>query len=111
MKRIDRVDQHGFPIPLGFDDQPDAPPRPRSSSRKGRWVIVALLAAVIASLVIESPLSTTGRQWVAGWFASRAVEKADRGDLPAPLRNWTGPSGVCQTMPGCTSFAACGGSR
>ncbi|HEY5315768.1 MAG TPA: tetratricopeptide repeat protein [Pirellulales bacterium] len=85
MRRVDRVDQHGFPIPPGFDEQPDAPPRPRSASRKGRWVILALLAAVIASLVIESPLSTTGRHWAAGWFVSRAAGKADRGDLPGAI--------------------------
>lgn len=85
MKRVDRVDQHGFPIPPGFDDQPAAEPRRKSMGRKGRWVILALLAAVIASLLVESPLSTAGRQLAAGWFYSRAGEKLERDDLPGAL--------------------------
>ncbi|HWC89461.1 MAG TPA: tetratricopeptide repeat protein [Pirellulales bacterium] len=85
MSRVDRVDQHGFPIPAGFDDKPDAPPRPKLAGRRGRWVILALLAAVIVSLVIESPLSTTGRRWAAEWCVSWAVEKYNRGDLPGAI--------------------------
>lgn len=85
MKRVDRVDQHGFPIPPGFDDKPDAPPGPKSAGRRGRWVILALLAAVIVSLVIESPLSSTGRRWAAGIFWSRAHDKADQGDWPGAI--------------------------
>lgn len=85
MKREERVDQHGFPIPPGFEDQPGTEPRRRPPSRRARWVVLALLVAVIASLIVESPVSTTARRWAASCCWNRAQDDLSRGNLPGAI--------------------------
>ncbi|HEX4130737.1 MAG TPA: hypothetical protein VHZ24_11900 [Pirellulales bacterium] len=83
-----QVDQHGFPIPKKFDDghpgdDRDDGPRQRFPWRK--TVALLLLAAIVAALVVESPLGTDGRNMWIRFLVRRADEKHAAGDLPGAI--------------------------
>lgn len=83
------VDQHGFPIPRKFADEPAAPEsRPRGAkSPMFRRGVILLLMVVVGSIMFESSLKEMGQAIVGNFFASRANQKFQADDLPAALTN------------------------
>ncbi len=81
-------DQHGFPIPQRFDDQP-LPPPPRSTvdvrRRRLRWIFTPVLIAAIFMLLWRSSLSDFGRQAMSEHYLHRARESYFNDDLQQSL--------------------------
>ncbi len=69
-------DQHGFPIPQRFDDQPLPPPRSNVDVRRRRlrWIFTPVLIAAICMLLWRSSLSDYGRQAMAEHYFQRGLQ-------------------------------------
>ncbi len=85
-----RLDKHGFPIPGKFDspvpvDAGTEPPH--RSPVFGRIFLVALLMAIVAAIVVESPLVDWARSSWVEFLAKRAIEKYQLDDLQGALRD------------------------
>lgn len=79
-----RVDQHGFPIPPRFEDDPPVVRR-RGLGKPARWFLVTLLVVAGIVALVESPLAGDARHLVGSWLAGRAQEKYLDGNLPGAL--------------------------
>ncbi|HWA97448.1 MAG TPA: tetratricopeptide repeat protein [Pirellulales bacterium] len=90
------VDEHGFPLPRGFDDdrrvdfddQTKPSPRtaaPKSKLRLRRLLSIVLLLGIVGAIVAESPLGSAGRQMWVQFLIRRADKRHAIGDLDSAL--------------------------
>jgi tetratricopeptide (TPR) repeat protein len=84
-----RLDQHGFPIPAGFDDRDDDLPGSGGSwARGGRLrglLKLAVVAAILGALAVHFDVGTKARDLFGQYHAQQAIDSYRRNDLEGAL--------------------------
>ncbi|MCC7086776.1 MAG: hypothetical protein IT427_17385 [Pirellulales bacterium] len=84
-----RYDDQGFPVPPRFedlkyfDDEPGR--RPKVSLKAKRWLLIAVLVAVVIPAVFGRDILNFGRSKLAEWLSAQAFQKYYAGDLDGAL--------------------------
>jgi tetratricopeptide (TPR) repeat protein len=86
-----KFDEHGFPIPPGYDElryHDDEPARrPKVAIRTKRWVMATLLLLVVVPIVFGPKILDAGRAFLGDWLASRASQKLDEGNFSGAVED------------------------
>ncbi|MGH7194065.1 MAG: tetratricopeptide repeat protein [Candidatus Saccharimonadales bacterium] len=80
-----RLDEHGFPIPATFDNEPARRRPPRKFQIVWRSALVVACIAVLLGLVFQSSVADEAKQWAADWLIKRAQEKERLSDPQGAL--------------------------
>ena len=82
------VDQHGFPVPPKFEDDPPrkTPQQPaRSVVQRGRAVMILLLVILVGAIIMEAGIPGQGRRIVAVSMFNQAQNRYFDGDLSGAI--------------------------
>ncbi len=80
-----RLDEHGFPIPATFDNEPARRRPSRTFQIVWRSGLVLAFIAVLVGLIFQSPIAEGAKQLLAGRLLQRAQEKERLSDPQGAL--------------------------
>lgn len=83
-----RLDQHGFPIPVGFDDRQDDSSGGGGLFRGGRFrglLKLAVVAAILGALAVHFDVGAKARDLFGQYHAQQAIDSYRRHDLDRAL--------------------------
>jgi tetratricopeptide (TPR) repeat protein len=82
-RKIERVDEFGFPLPHTFDDDRPAPRRLRNSRPLGwlRATLVLVGVVLLIGMIFKEP----GRKFMAAWYQKQAEQNYRADDLASAL--------------------------
>lgn len=80
-----RLDEHGFPIPATFDNEPARRRPSRTFQLIWRSGLVLAFIAVLLGMLFSSTVADEAKQWLAGRLLKRAVEKERLSDAAGAL--------------------------
>lgn len=81
-----QVDEHGLPIPHGFDEEPRQRPAFSGSARRIMRLLLAVVVVVaLVAGLLHSPLGNRGRLTIAETYFATAREKMQAGQFEAAL--------------------------
>ncbi len=80
-----RLDEHGFPIPATFDNEPARRRPSRQFQIAWRSALVVAFIAVLVGLAFQSSVANEAKQWLAERLVKRAFEKERLSDPQGAL--------------------------